>query len=82
VKARWGDGRCLTPVALTLKRPPDHGDDKMAELLRNAADQAGCVAIEIAAIGLIVECEPAAVDLPETARRRPAVPATCRLIGW
>jgi hypothetical protein len=56
-------------IALSLTRPPDYGDIQVMTVLREAVDEAGCVAIEITGIGLIVDCERAALDVLETAIR-------------
>jgi hypothetical protein len=56
-------------VALSFTRPPDCGDPELFALFGEAINQATCVAIEISAIGLIVDCDAAAIALLETALR-------------
>ena len=52
-------------VALSVRRPPNHGDAEMVALLQQTANEAACVVIEITAIGLIVECEAGTLKLLE-----------------
>jgi hypothetical protein len=56
-------------VALSFTRPPDCRDPELFALFGEAIKQATCVAIEISPIGLIVDCDAAAVALLETALR-------------
>lgn len=56
-------------VSLSFQRPPNYGDTEVVELLRQAAERAACSPIEVTAVGVIVECEAAALDLLETAVR-------------
>jgi hypothetical protein len=56
-------------VALSFTRPPDCGDPELFALFGEAVNRAACVAIEISAIGLIVDCDAAALALLETALR-------------
>jgi hypothetical protein len=56
-------------VALSFRRPPDCGDPELFTLFGDTVAQAACVAIEISSIGLIVDCDSAALDVLETALR-------------
>jgi hypothetical protein len=56
-------------VALSFTRPPNCGDPELLALFGEAVSQAACVAIEISPVGLIIDCEPAAVDVLETVLR-------------
>jgi hypothetical protein len=56
-------------VALSFTRPPNCGDAELFALFTEAVNEAACVAVEISAIGLIVNCDAAAIALLETALR-------------
>jgi hypothetical protein len=56
-------------VALSLTRPSRFSDADLVDILREAANRAMCEAIEVAAGGLIVDCEAAALELLEIALR-------------
>jgi hypothetical protein len=57
-------------ISLSLTRPPNASDSDILQLLQRAADSARCVPVEISAVGLIVECDPAALNLLEEIIRR------------
>jgi hypothetical protein len=56
-------------VALSFTRPQDCGDPELFALFGDAVKEATCVAIEISPVRLIIDCEPAAIDVLETVLR-------------
>jgi hypothetical protein len=57
-------------VSVSVTRPANAGDSDLLQVLQRAADSAGCVPVEISAVGLIVECDIAALNLLEEHIRR------------
>jgi hypothetical protein len=57
-------------VSVSVTRPANAGDSDLLQVLQRAADSAGCVPVEISAVGLIVECDVPALKLVEETIRR------------
>jgi hypothetical protein len=56
-------------ITLSLTPPPEPRDGDVIQLLRRAVETAMCVAIEISARGMIVECDTPSVTVLEEALR-------------
>ena len=52
-------------ISASITQSPSAHDGDVLNLLREAAETAMCVVIEISAVGLIVECDAAALDVLE-----------------
>lgn len=66
-------------VSLSIARPPNLSERELMDLFRRAVDRAMCVAIEVTASGLVVECEAASLDVLEMELRATLERAAGRL---
>jgi len=57
-------------ISLSVTRPANATDSDVLQLLQRGADTVGCRPVEVSALGLIVECDAAALSLLEETIRR------------